>query len=1236
MMMVGFCGRRLLLATVGLAAVMAWAQLPTGQGGGGALLPPPPLSPPHIPHLSVQLAGGEPDFDATDVLLVFGNLSRAQAARLQGPTGGSYALQEKRGLLGSLDLLPTADTGDVACQGSLNTERLVVLGDESSLQLAQKWLLTVPLDADGRVWDSSGQQYHQKRQGAWESAAEWILMARLYAAHSGDAAIFKEQAPERILCWEGADGKLHNAGVAAAGSDAICALTQGEILAQFANKPGTGQVITTEGYSDYFKTVDAGPRKIVAAARRLVQRMTIRSGSGGALALHLPLVLHNRPSNTTYPAALCVKHVASGAVVFRTTLFGPQSGEYEIVRKDWIKVKLSSALEPGQYDVALTAAHQATPCRHANQHCTPAVDSAGFSAKWLTVAAPAEVSGKPVIGGARIETWAYEHQGVNGSSDDTDNSCCAQEFEAGANTLAAKLERGMRWQLGLARRAGGREGYGVLAVPDAFFDGVPAVGRGTSSASSMWDQIRMGWKSAYINLLFLASIEAWIELEEAGLVSTTAFDSALVHQQVKADIEKQLMKSDGTMYSWIACNETTAAGSRLSCDRDAAPGPGAHWPKSEGGQSIVDTQMLPDQAWAVRLGVGGAKAQERLREMITAASVSGLVRNNLIPQESVDPRIVSSADKWDPVDERGYCQPTPTGNMSYAGHCVCSSKSSVVGTACWGNFGNNQQNGGRIFATMGTVFQAFPFSTSFQMFRRNVENLRAIAKQLNTNDTSQPLLATHRHYLRKSTTSDVPAGVPAGAIRNMCVLMHHGLAAVADKDAWGEDLCSHYKDITFGLRTGPKNMLQGFALGTLGLRVTAAGRLSLFGTPVPAAAKNNESASVWTGSVSLPSTVEQHWPTGVVGLYLAGLNIGKHRGVSVRCVRASRDLQCHVNWGVPPNSTAADAVSLKTEDENGRCDSRREEGVAIKSIAGANLPTLDLATADACEQHCCASTQCTSWCFTPITRSGGCAKHGCCFRKSGTQAATKQHTVSFQNFTAGCINFTCAKPNSPPTPPPSLPFPYVTPVFKPFGSSFANNSLDALRDPTTAIWAPERGGHWHIYCSSMVCRGAPPHSCGAGYPARIRHFSTPGTLAGGPTAHRSAVWTDEGLVIEPDYHASPPEWDSTGTFTPGVVKECSSSSQEKGEGATGTTCKFYLFFGGVANETGSHTESVGVAIADSAWGPFHKYAHNPVFSMCLRGTIWRYHRISWTDGYLSTFLRSGCLINYVCHGAGGA
>ena len=149
--------------------------------------------------------------NATDVLHVFGGIDRSTKAGAASvlplsSSGGAYALQTKRSLLGDLDLLPTADGGDVACQGSLNTMGIVALSDHAganALALAKQWLVTVPLDGDGRVWDSSNQQYHQQKQGAWESAAEWTLMARLYAAHSGDRAVFATSL-DRLLCTEDA------------------------------------------------------------------------------------------------------------------------------------------------------------------------------------------------------------------------------------------------------------------------------------------------------------------------------------------------------------------------------------------------------------------------------------------------------------------------------------------------------------------------------------------------------------------------------------------------------------------------------------------------------------------------------------------------------------------------------------------------------------------------------------------------------------------------------------------------------------------------------------------------------------------------------------------------------------------------------------------------------------------------------------------------------------------------
>ena len=287
------------------------------------------------------------------------------------------------------------------------------------------------------------------------------------------------------------------------------------------------------------------------------------------------------------------------------------------------------------------------------------------------------------------------------------------------------------------------------------------------------------------------------------------------------------------------------------------------------------------------------------------------------------------------------------------------------------------------------------------------------------------------------------------------------------------------------------------------------------------------------------------------------------------------------------------------------CDSRQVQGFAIKSISGGDGPTMDVSAPAECQAACCAAAAaeapCTGWSFTPITR-GGCPAHGCCFLKMAPAASINAAMEPFSNFTTGCISFDCSRPSGPPHPSPSpsppappppapprrpLPFPYVTPFFSPRRTIFANNSLDALRDPTTAVWSAEKGGTWHVYSSSVVRDS--PHCCG-GYPGRIRHFSTAGTLSAGPAASE-ATWRDEGLVLLPQYNTT--EWDSSGVFTPGIVKDCS-----------GKGCKWYLFFGGVANQSGSHTESVGLAISDSAYGPFVRYPHNPVFSLWDENTAW--------------------------------
>ena len=255
--------------------------------------------------------------------------------------------------------------------------------------------------------------------------------------------------------------------------------------------------------------------------------------------------------------------------------------------------------------------------------------------------------------------------------------------------------------------------------------------------------------------------------------------------------------------------------------------------------------------------------------------------NNLVPLETIDPRIVSSSDKWDPVTADHFCDPARNGSMVYAGHCVCATDASSrlpagVGAHCYGNFKMNQQNGGKVFATQTTVFEAGPYNGSLDDFKLTVVSLRKIVAQLRSADpTATPLLHDHRGYVRNRIPGD-------SALRTMC-LIEHGLfkpgqhdvnGSTLDKDAWGEDICNYNKDVTYGLRTGPRGMLIGFAVGHLGLHVGVNGTLVLYRQPVVSNAA--------TMRVSLPDKVGERWPAELKGVQLGGVRVGSNL-VDVAC-----------------------------------------------------------------------------------------------------------------------------------------------------------------------------------------------------------------------------------------------------------------------------------------------------------------------------------------------------------------
>ena len=227
--------------------------------------------------------------------------------------------------------------------------------------------------------------------------------------------------------------------------------------------------------------------------------------------------------------------------------------------------------------------------------------------------------------------------------------------------------------------------------------------------------------------------------------------------------------------------------------------------------------------------------------------------------------------------------------------------------------------------------------------------------------------------------------------------------------------------------------------------------------------------------------------------------------------------------------------------------------------------------------------------------------------KTGSEHAINARLEAFDNFTTGCVGFTCAVPPVPPGPPnphphppsppqppaPPLPYSYASPVFHP-GRVFADVPGSTLRDPTTALFDPVTST-WHVWCTYV--KGV----VGAGgYPGVVWHWSLKAARFDDP----SVAWKSEGAAINAS--RVPGAFDAAGVFTPGAVRECTDGSGNTGSAGQPLSqrCTWYLFFGGVANEGSGHAEKVGLATASTPYGPWKRYAGNPVFSFTDTVASW--------------------------------
>jgi hypothetical protein len=151
-----------------------------------------------------------------------------------------------------------------------------------------------------------------------------------------------------------------------------------------------------------------------------------------------------------------------------------------------------------------------------------------------------------------------------------------------------------------------------------------------------------------------------------------------------------------------------------------------------------------------------------------------------------------------------------------------------------------------------------------------------------------------------------------------------------------------------------------------------------------------------------------------------------------------------------------------------------------------------------------------------------------------------------------------------------------------------------LRDPTTALFDPISLS-WHIFCTH-VSGGTGQ----GGYPGGIWHWSLK-VKDQDELFTSSNKWINEGSVLNASHATG--SFDAAGVFTPAAVRECTKTAGTSA-GSTTTSCRWVLWFGGVSNESKDHTEKVGVATADSPWGPFKRWAKNPVFSFADANSQW--------------------------------
>ena len=778
------------------------------------------------------------------------------------------------------------DCGAWGTQGAVITQKILSLGAPRHIALARRWLLNTPVIGDtGEAFSTEGGQFHMGADGKWEANAELILSALLYAKHAGAqlASIGQPRSVflnpvSRLVCAVYADGSrslLNPLAAVSGGETALCnssiVIAGLETISSMHYNPSVFGATMSAAYP-----AATEGRRQNASGVALFQEISIPAdgarGSEGFLALSLPLRQYKPLGYPCWALRALVYRLSSatapggsrGKQLIHSELIG------NVTTTAWVDMKFSQPQPAGRYRVELWPAEG-----------LGRADSIFTSAAWISTTTNGTT---PTDSGGSL-TFSHVEGQANRSGVEV------------PTTLSSRLAAAMRWQLRYATTAGradrptadsvslgstrsrsSNRTVGIMTIPNANWRGVGTDSVGASSA--MWDLIRSGYQDTWLNVRFLKSIEAMLELQGSGLVveqTVTATDlatakasflrtfSRLTAPSPPAALVQHRSTELGAFVSWIGCDRVAATDEGMVADCGSSDSDLADL---QGGLQPVSIGFMPSLAAAAALNLASLERSLQLFDPVREAArdVAGRFRTNTVPIEAINVSLWRASSSWHQRDHQGFAMRAPNSGGDWQIFAPGSGHKDG-----YGQWGKTEENGGIVLSTTALVFEAGPYPQMYYDFASLVAAITEISQQLAQPDRSAegPLLARNRSFLR------IP--IAAGSVvQELCKAARQLPNPRAPADRWSERWCDYYKSVSYNL-PGAGAFVFAFAKGLLQLDVpilddspgSRDASVTVWGTTVLAGGVQQR--------VVLPAWAIKRWPVELASgftLDVVGLNVG--------------------------------------------------------------------------------------------------------------------------------------------------------------------------------------------------------------------------------------------------------------------------------------------------------------------------------------------------------------------------